>query len=243
MTRIIKILEEKLFNNGEFSHHAFILGGEQDKNHDALLNFLENKKIFAPNQTNLIYIEIDKVLLENAKLLREQVSLKTVSGFKKIFILKFSKINREAENALLKTFEEPPEETLFFLITKNHHLLLPTTLSRFQLIDIQKDQDNPDKKENQKKSKKTDGGLIKDKLLEIEKLTKKFKDKNISIMDLNDFLIRHEKIIRQNGLNQKNIKSLKKIAELRRYLLGPSPNTKIILETAVMLANDILFKN
>ena len=45
-------------------------------------------------------------------------------------------MNQEASNALLKTLEEPPEKTLFLLITNNPGMLLPTIVSRCQTIDL-----------------------------------------------------------------------------------------------------------
>lgn len=43
-------------------------------------------------------------------------------------------LNIEAQNALLKTLEEPPENSVFFLITSNIGKILPTIRSRSRLI-------------------------------------------------------------------------------------------------------------
>lgn len=43
----------------------------------------------------------------------------------------------EASNALLKTFEEPPDQTHFILITESAHRLLPTIRSRSQRVRFQ----------------------------------------------------------------------------------------------------------
>ena len=45
-------------------------------------------------------------------------------------------MNQEASNAFLKTLEEPPEKTVFLLITNNSGMLLPTIVSRCQTIDL-----------------------------------------------------------------------------------------------------------
>jgi len=47
----------------------------------------------------------------------------------------------EAQNALLKTLEEPPAHTLIFLETANPDMLLPTILSRCQIIPIKGNSD------------------------------------------------------------------------------------------------------
>ena len=49
------------------------------------------------------------------------------------------KMNAEASNKLLKLLEEPPEGTYFFLICHKPDKLLPTILSRCQIIRMQPD--------------------------------------------------------------------------------------------------------
>ena len=43
-------------------------------------------------------------------------------------------MNQSAQNALLKTLEEPPEYAVFFLITQHPSVLLPTIRSRCTLV-------------------------------------------------------------------------------------------------------------
>ena len=43
-------------------------------------------------------------------------------------------LTTEAQNALLKTLEEPPPSTHLILLTSNHHRLLDTIISRSQII-------------------------------------------------------------------------------------------------------------
>lgn len=45
-------------------------------------------------------------------------------------------MNKEAQNALLKLLEEPPEKTVFIMTTSRPRLLLPTVLSRVQKLHI-----------------------------------------------------------------------------------------------------------
>ena len=51
-------------------------------------------------------------------------------------IIHADRMNPQAQNALLKTLEEPPENTLMILVTTNASSLLPTTRSRCQLVDL-----------------------------------------------------------------------------------------------------------
>jgi DNA polymerase-3 subunit delta' len=65
--------------------------------------------------------------------LRRQASLSTFHGRKKIMIImEAADLNDEASNALLKTLEEPTEDTMIILTTSKRGVLLPTITSRCQ---------------------------------------------------------------------------------------------------------------
>lgn len=57
-------------------------------------------------------------------------------GWKAGIVLFADRLTPEAGNAILKTLEEPPENTLFLLLTDNPDALLPTIASRCQKIDL-----------------------------------------------------------------------------------------------------------
>lgn len=61
----------------------------------------------------------------------------------KTIILAADKFNIEAQNALLKVLEEPPQNVKFILITKYKSAILPTILSRLLLINKRTKSDIP----------------------------------------------------------------------------------------------------
>jgi len=72
-----------------------------------------------------------------------KTALKAYEGKYKIFIIwMVDKMNDSASNKLLKTFEEPPKNTVIILIGNNYELLLPTVRSRAQLIKVPPLSDN-----------------------------------------------------------------------------------------------------
>jgi DNA polymerase-3 subunit delta' len=76
------------------------------------------------------FIKIDQI-----RELQKQVSYKPFEGRKKVSILNNAeRLNLEAANALLKTLEEPPSDTVFILVSSSPRVLLPTLISRCQLI-------------------------------------------------------------------------------------------------------------
>ncbi len=54
--------------------------------------------------------------------------------YKVIFIKEAEKMNLEAANALLKSLEEPPSYVIFILLSENFTRLLPTIVSRSQIV-------------------------------------------------------------------------------------------------------------
>jgi len=73
---------------------------------------------------------------ESADILR-RLSLKSVEAPYKIVIIWLAeKMNTPAANKLLKIIEEPPDQTFFFLVSENYEQMLPTILSRTQLVKV-----------------------------------------------------------------------------------------------------------
>ncbi|CAN5472652.1 DNA polymerase III subunit delta [soil metagenome] len=75
---------------------------------------------------------------ESADILR-RLTLKSVEAPYKIVIIWLAeKMNAAAANKLLKIIEEPPDQTFFFLISENYEQIIPTILSRTQLVKLKK---------------------------------------------------------------------------------------------------------
>lgn len=75
---------------------------------------------------------------ESYEILRK-LNLKTFESEYKIMIIWLpEKMNAFAANKLLKLIEEPPAKTLFLLVAENSEQIIPTILSRTQLIKIPK---------------------------------------------------------------------------------------------------------
>lgn len=84
-------------------------------------------KMIEPTGTSIKIEEIRKV--------RREASFKPLEGKKKVYIIQeASAMTQPAANSFLKTLEEPQGETLFILTTSNIHGLLPTIISRCQLV-------------------------------------------------------------------------------------------------------------
>ena len=89
-----------------------------------------HSKIESPanKQANISSKECEDIL--------HKLSLKAFEGEYKILILWMPEFLRAEGNKLLKLIEEPPPGTLFILVAEDEDLILPTILSRTQLVKI-----------------------------------------------------------------------------------------------------------
>ncbi|MEK2687923.1 DNA polymerase III subunit [Bdellovibrio sp. GT3] len=86
----------------------------------------ENLRIIAPSGAN--------IKIEQAKEVLEFLSLKSLGGNRVIIIDQAQLLNPQAANSLLKTLEEPPDGTFFFLIAPSVAGIMPTIRSRSRIV-------------------------------------------------------------------------------------------------------------
>ncbi len=88
------------------------------------------------NSVDIIRVRPEKTII-TVKQIREVVieaSLRPYEGLKKVIIFyEANKMGQEAQNALLKTLEEPLDGVYFFLLTENEMSMTDTILSRCHL--------------------------------------------------------------------------------------------------------------
>lgn len=97
------------------------------------------KQAMSSNHPDIIFITHEKPNTIGVDDIRSQinsdVAIKPYSGPKKIYIInEGEKMTVQAQNALLKTLEEPPEYAVILILTSNVNTLLPTILSRCVLL-------------------------------------------------------------------------------------------------------------
>lgn len=97
---------------------------------------LEGFKITSDNLDILVF-EDEKIGIAQIKQLIKHLSTKPFGQTpKSVVILNGNNISPDAQNALLKTLEEPPGESIILIGIDAENKLLPTVLSRCQVIDL-----------------------------------------------------------------------------------------------------------
>lgn len=82
-----------------------------------------------------VYVrEYPSFKVEHARELRERAQTRAVHGERRIFIIVAPTMTTEAQNALLKTLEEPPADAVFFFVVASPEALLPTVRSRVRTL-------------------------------------------------------------------------------------------------------------
>lgn len=133
--------------------HAYILNGPDDSGKrmiaeafamalqcekhgvDGCMECHSCKQAMSKNQPDIIYVTHEKQNTVSVDDIRRQikddVDIKPYAGPYKIYIVdEAEKMNIQAQNALLKTIEEPPAYVVILLLTTNADTFLPTIRSR-----------------------------------------------------------------------------------------------------------------
>lgn len=91
-----------------------------------------------------IYPDGASIKIEQVRQLILDSAEKPVEGKRKVFILhQAHTMTAQAQNALLKTLEDPFSDSIIVLLSNNLKLLIPTVVSRCQIQDFCKDAKSP----------------------------------------------------------------------------------------------------
>src|SRR3989344_1498830 len=120
-------------------HHAYLVEGARDEVVGEVLSFCKNINIKPSGNPDFCHISIDNFKIDEAFSLRAMSTDKSFSPGKKIYIVCTNSMSLDAQNVLLKMFEEPIENTIFFLIVPDVNSLLKTLVSRFYFISSKSD--------------------------------------------------------------------------------------------------------
>ncbi len=164
----------------------------------------------------------EKFGIDDVRELVQKAHQRPAEGDRKLVLVRTEFITLEAQNALLKILEEPPQSTNFVFVIPYSFNLIDTVSSRFSQIDTDR---------NGRVSENTDfseflSGNYKDRLEEIDKAIKK-KD------------LEWQKKIKQGVIDYINdpkttTKSLSELEFVARLLLTRGASNKMLLEHAAL---------
>lgn len=149
--------------------HAYIITGEKYSGKEFIADIFaaallceedENRpcgkchnciQAFSGNNPDIIKLTHEKPNVVSVDDIRSQINetvqIKPYGGQRKVYIVpEAEKMNPQAQNALLKTLEEPPEYTVIILLTTGLDELLPTIQSRSVILSMRPVRDKDVKK-------------------------------------------------------------------------------------------------
>jgi hypothetical protein len=115
--------------------HAYVIGGSRESAKAHIAELLLPLGL-ASGDPNFVQSEHITFTIENARTLKSWQELVPASGRSKVYIAYADFVTREAENALLKTLEEPVGNTHIIFSLPNPYVLSDTLLSRVRLITL-----------------------------------------------------------------------------------------------------------
>lgn len=223
----MNIFREKI--NKENLHHAYIVIGSIDLLRNDLNNFIVgdlNIKII--KNPDILYFEYNTLGVDDTK---DLIEIQNMHSFydnkedeiknKKIFVISLNMITNEAQNALLKVFEEPTPNTHFFILAPQN-IFLPTFLSRVHIFT-----DNI----------KNEGVLLEDKnigehMSEVSKLALDISDDKKVKQDAIIFVKKIEMRFVSDPI--KYYKELKLCEDTRKAILSQGAMIKMLLENLIL---------
>ena len=206
------------------AHHAYCLVGAKIEH---ILHTLEHThNIQTKANPDFFHEKYETLTIDESRKIKEIHSSKSFSeDSKRIFIIECKSMTGESQNALLKIFEEPNKNSLFFLVVPSAGFLLPTLRSRLLVVEEEKDRGGEMFVEAKKFLKLS----LKDKITFVDDIAKNISDEKLEKSYAVEFLGALESVLAENGV-EKNKKALKAILKARDYMHDRSPSVKQLLE-------------
>lgn len=207
-------------------HHAYFVVGDSSVL-PPLTNFLEKEvQIKTQGNPDFWHGKFATFTIDNARSLAFSQEAKEFAGGKKIFIIEADFITEEAQNALLKVFEEPTAGTHFFIISPQD-TLLPTLRSRVQMIFHT----------NTVKDSPLQNSILKltlaERILKVKEITEGIADEEKTKQDAIAFLNNIERELYDRGV-EKSAEALAITESARQSLYARGTPVKMVLEHVML---------
>ncbi len=212
-------------------HHAFVIEAEIEEGVKAAEEWTA-KELGIDTKANpdMVVLRYSLFSVEDARRVGEVAMQAPLRGTSKVLIIAASRLYHEAQNALLKLFEEPPEGTYLFLVLPTLGSLLPTLRSRVQILKQKVEGKKQEveisevAEEFMRSNKEKRSALIK-KLSSGKDEEERREHRDVAIAIVNGI----EAVLLRQGIEKHGV-TLGEIATLRGYLYDRSAPVRMILE-------------
>lgn len=112
------------------SHHAYFAAGDTGKGVEDALAYGERVLGLSDASPDIVVLRYAHLSVDDARGVCDILQRRSVDGGARLLIIATERLFHEAQNALLKSLEEPPEGTVIVLLVPSAGDLLPTVRSR-----------------------------------------------------------------------------------------------------------------
>ena len=217
-------------------HHAYCINASGKNITKEVFEFIEKKVGFKTKRNpDFWFAEFDTLNVEESRKIKETHFQKSTTGDLRVSVICANFITEQAQNAMLKMFEEPSGGTCFFLISPSAGNLLPTLKSRMIFIDVEKVKETYNKEDKNSMNAKEFLSIdLAERLKKIKKLLDDISDEKESKIRVVNFLNELEtevyNRVKMSKATKKELFILEEIEKCRSFSSDPSPSLKIILE-------------
>ncbi len=212
-------------------HHAYLIEGSREEILPEIMEFIQGLGIETAGNPDFSSIHLDSFKIEDARNLRSLSGERGYSDNKKVFLLSANSFLLEAQNTLLKMFEEPIENTIFFLVVPDKNALLKTLVSRF--YSISHDQGSAGSDAAEKFISMTPAGridFIKELLAEADEEDRGADSARSKALN---FLNSLEASLSKKAI--KNTDCAEQIFQVRKFLRMPGSSAKMLMESIALV--------
>jgi len=224
---MMKFLIDTYTHNG-FSHHAYVIEGEKEKVFPSLCDMLEKECEFrVAGNPDFFVLDTDVFGIDEGRAIKDMYARKPFAHPQKIFMIMARLFTVEAQNALLKMFEDGGGSSCFFVIVPRADALLPTLRSRLFSVACEADANTETEMRN----------LVSE-FLKLPRPARaklfvrivKEKDRASAASFVNELEIAMKGLVENSETRDIYAKSLKDVLACRNYLSRPGAPIKMILE-------------
>ncbi|MBI5817112.1 MAG: hypothetical protein HZB09_01665 [Candidatus Yonathbacteria bacterium] len=223
-------------------HHAYLIEGEGEVILSELIEFFEQSLgVAVKGNPDFLHLTFNSFGIDEGRRLKEMQTGKAFTGDRRFFVVSTSSFTHEAQNSLLKVFEDPSPNVHFFVIMPSADGILPTLRSRFFIIEHESkyktkrthDEKTISAKEFLENNKASRLAMIKGIIEE------KDKDKALALLGALEIEL-HAKLLEgvetsSKGNSKQIVEFLEEISRGKQYLHDRSSSVKLILEHVALM--------
>ncbi len=208
-----------------------IAGGSDDVT--AVLAYLARAGIETESNPDLYVRHYRQFGIDDAQELRARVATRAL-GDRRVFVVSTGGMTSEAQNALLKTLEDPPGNALFIFIVPAPDALLATVRSRAQIVEIE--HAGTPRKESVLDAAVFLGSPVSKRLDLLKIILEKDADDKYDTGGILTFLADLERHVAHEKDESKKHEALNAIFRARAYMTDRGALVKTLLESVALLA-------